>query len=385
MASKDTIGFNVFLSRKDPENVNIDLHNSDKVAGQKDASLSHFNFYSSNPMPTQLHEAERLEEKSTNSFENMTNITLIIESAESNVYRVSLDSETYAVKTINSKPNKVNKLDNELQAGKKIVHPIVRKSLLRTSLGNTEEAIIMEWIHGTTLKKLGKLSLKNFLLIARDFVPAVAALHSAQLMHHNLTTDHVLVNSEILSTPTHIIGLSASLSLPFSKYQRNIKNFDTIGDPQFFSPERTCRINRLVDVRSDLYSLGVIFYFMLSGKLPFQSDNIVELIHMHIFQNVQTLHVVDPSISVSVSNMVSKLMAKNAEDKYQSTKGLLYDLDLMTSEYETNEKLDSIVLGQHDFSDDLLISQKLHGRSSQLKSLFQAFDSATKGSLETVL
>jgi len=237
----------------------------------------------------------------------------------------------------------------------------------------------MEWAEGKTLTECGRFDVKNFLLISIEILHAVVAIHSACVMHKNLTTDHVIVNVDSLRV--NIIGFG--LSAEFNENNPQIMD-GAEGDQFFMSPEKTGKVNRIVDYRCDFYNLGVIFYHMLAGKLPFTSKNIEDLIDKHIFVSPEPLYVVDSTIPQPISDMIMKLMKKNAEDRYQSAKGILYDLQLMLTEYDEDVTLSSVVLAENDFSGRLLISQKLYGRSNEFGILLSAFQRVSSGSKEIV-
>ena len=130
--------------------------------------------------------------------------------------------------------------------------------------------------------------------------------------------------------------------------------------------------------RSDFYSLGIIFYKLLAGKHPFESDNALELLNMHICQDPVSIRIINPDVPVALSDMISKLMEKNVDCRYQSTKGIMHDLDLMISEYENDKQLGSVDLLQHDVPETLIIPQKLYGHLSNYEALSTVFDKSQK-------
>jgi len=98
------------------------------------------------------------------------------------------------------------------------------------------------------------------------------------------------------------------------------------GDHHYISLEKTRLISHDIDLRSDFYNIGIVFYYMLTGKLPFHSDNVSKLMRMHVFHEAQPLHLVDPSIPLVISKLVQKLMEKEPAKRYQSAKSILYDV-----------------------------------------------------------
>jgi len=231
-----------------------------------------------------------------------------------------------------------------------------------------KKALLLEWVDGKTLKNLGKLRIKRFLNISREIVSALVALHDNGVMHKNINIENILV--DLNATTVKIIGNSMCSRL----YEKNC----SLGNP-----EQTGNMNRIVDFRSDLYSLGIVFYYMLTGDLPYMSDSPLQLMHVHIFDDIPKLNKVDHSIPVPICDMVAKLLVKNAEDRYQAAKGLLFDLDMMISEYD-NIALTSIVLAQRDITEKILVSQKLYDRSSEFSHLLSAFERVCQGSIEVV-
>ena len=153
----------------------------------------------------------------------------------------------------------------------------------------------------------------------------------------------------------------------------------------YISPEQTGRMNRGVDYRTDLYALGVILYQMLTGQRPFEALDPMELIHAHLALAPAPPSRVDPTIPEAVSGVVLKLLAKNAEDRYQSAEGLLADLDRCREALRGTGTIEPFVAGQHDRQDLFRIHQKLYGREQDIEALTAAFERALEGSRESVL
>jgi len=201
-------------------------------------------------------------------------------------------------------------------------------------------------------------------------------------MHMNLTCDHIIINPT--SKSVKLIGCGSSSH--FNSKKHHISDQELLEkDFRYISPEQTGRVNREVDFRSDFYSLGIVFYIMLTGKYPFEHDDASRLLNLHIFQEPLPVANMNAKIPLPISMMFSTLMKKYAEERYQSAKGLIYDLDLMISEYNSNKYLTSIVLAQNDMPQTLLIPQILYGRSNQFNSLLSVVNRSITSSLELVL
>ncbi|MGL5880285.1 MAG: ATP-binding protein, partial [Xenococcaceae cyanobacterium] len=151
------------------------------------------------------------------------------------------------------------------------------------------------------------------------------------------------------------------------------------------SPEQTARMNRALDYRTDFYSLGVTFYEMLTGRLPFQANNPLELIHSHIAKAAVSPREHQPEIPPAIAEIVMKLLAKTAEDRYQSAIGLKADLETCLRMLQTTQKISSFRAGQLDLSSQFLIPQKLYGREREVATLIDAFDRVIRGATEMML
>ena len=147
------------------------------------------------------------------------------------------------------------------------------------------------------------------------------------------------------------------------------------GTVAYISPEQTGKMNRGIDYRSDLYSLGVTFYQLLTGVLPFTSNDYKELIYYHLAISPISSSKVNQHIPKVIDDVITKLMAKNPDDRYQSALGLQYDLEQVKLLRETSpDKINSFVLGKKDISDRFLISEKLYGREEEVEILLRTFD-----------
>lgn len=133
-------------------------------------------------------------------------------------------------------------------------------------------------------------------------------------------------------------------------------------------------MNRGIDYRSDFYSLGITLFELLTRQLPFLAKNPIELLHCHVAKHPPTAHSLDASIPLVISQIISKLMAKNAEDRYQSALGLKHDLQFCQQQLQTNGSIACFELEQHDVCDRFLVPEKLYGREQEVAELLAAFD-----------
>ena len=158
-----------------------------------------------------------------------------------------------------------------------------------------------------------------------------------------------------------------------------------VGTLAYISPEQTGRMNRSVDYRTDLYSLGVILYELFTGQLPFESSDVLELIHDHIARQPRPPHEIEPVIPGPVSDIVLRLLAKNAEDRYQTAHGLLADLKSCFDQWQRKGRIEPFELGGDDFTGRLQIPQKLYGRQAEIEHLQTILDRAVTEQAQLLL
>ncbi|MEG4329015.1 AAA family ATPase, partial [Microcoleus sp. herbarium5] len=145
------------------------------------------------------------------------------------------------------------------------------------------------------------------------------------------------------------------------------------------------RMNRTLDYRTDFYSLGVTFYELLTGKLPFETEDALELVHCHIARQPVPPHEIETQIPVIVSQLISKLMAKNAENRYQTAEGIKHDLEMCLVQLQATGNIEQFALGTRDITDRFLITEKLYGREMEVSHLLTAFERVSTGSAEMML
>jgi predicted ATPase/signal transduction histidine kinase len=243
-------------------------------------------------------------------------------------------------------------------------------------------ALIFEDIKGFPLLSeysFGKQSLKKTLQIMSEVVGIIHLIHQKKIIHRNINPTNILVNP--LTGRALIVDFSiATSSLKGEETNRRIE-----GTYAYMSPEQTGRINRSVDSRTDLYSLGIIFYELLTGRLPFEVTQPLEWIHAHIAKLPEAPSKINPSLPKVVDSIVLKLLSKNAEDRYRSASGLLFDLGKCLEKISSIGQISPFELGTKDFYNEFRIPQKLYGRESELKKLLSTFDKVISSGQSEVL
>lgn len=227
-----------------------------------------------------------------------------------------------------------------------------------------------------------RLTLNKVLEIAIQIAEILQHLHQNSIIHKDIKPANILIHPE--TQQVKLIDFSIASLLP--KETQEIQNPNILeGTLSYLAPEQTGRMNRGIDYRADFYSLGVTLYELLTGQLPFVSEDPLELVHCHLAKIPVSPHEIHPNIPPIVSKIVLKLMAKNAEDRYQSARGISYDLQQCLKQWKETETILEFELGKQDRSDRFLIPEKLYGREKEVNTLLEAFDRVANGSAEMML
>ena len=219
--------------------------------------------------------------------------------------------------------------------------------------------------------------LREFLSIAIQLAQALQDLIQHRIIHKDIKPANILIHPE--TKTIQLIDFSISTLLP-KEQQQLINPSGLEGTLAYISPEQTGRMNRGIDYRSDFYSLGVTFYQLLTGKLPFETQDPMELVHCHIARMPEELGSGESAVGIRkkipavLSDIVLKLMAKNAEDRYQSALGLKYDLERCLDQLETTGEIAPFELAGRDICDRFSIPEKLYGRETEVQALLDAFE-----------
>ncbi|MEC4819639.1 MAG: AAA family ATPase, partial [Scytonema sp. PMC 1069.18] len=235
-----------------------------------------------------------------------------------------------------------------------------------------------ETLHATSLHS----SLKKFFHLTIQIVSTLEKLHRYRVIHKDIKPANILINPTTLKVK--LTDFSIATLLP--KEIQSLVNPNLLeGTLAYISPEQTGRMNRGIDYRSDFYSLGVTFFEILTGQLPFTTTDPMELVYCHIAKQPPNASDINPNIPEILSEIINKLMEKNAEDRYQSSLGLKLDLEECLQQWQKTGNISSFKIGQRDISDRFLIPEKLYGRKQEVATLLAAFERVTQGTFEMIL
>jgi len=225
------------------------------------------------------------------------------------------------------------------------------------------------------------MEIGKFLRLAVALSAALGRLHGRGLIHKDIKPAHVLV--DVSTSQVWLTGFGITSRLPRERQSPAAPEF-LEGTLAYMAPEQTGRMNRSIDSRSDLYSLGIALYQILTGTLPFTASDPMEWVHCHIAKNPIPPNALLKNVPAPVSAIIMKLLAKAPEERYQTAAGLEYDLQRCLG--EAQGQIDPFPLGERDIPDRLLIPEKLYGREREIDILLSSFNRILKsGSPELVL
>ncbi|OWY64091.1 serine/threonine protein kinase [cyanobacterium TDX16] len=307
----------------------------------------------------------------------------IYESAASVVYRGirEQDGQAIVVKLLKQdypSPQELTRYRQEYEITRFLNLPGVVKAYSQQNYQRTI-AILLEDFGGESIERWMQqrperfcpMPLANFFRLAIDITEILGRIHHAEIVHKDINPGNIVFNLD-----TGVVKIiDFGIATRFSRTNPTFKSLHLLeGTLAYLSPEQTGRMNRMLDYRSDFYSLGATFYELLTGQLPFPATDILELVHCHIAKQPVPPHELNSKIPKPVSEIILKLMAKNAEDRYQSAWGIKADLERCTQQLTQKSQINSFQLGLQDVSEQFQIPQKLYGREAEIGALLAAFD-----------
>ncbi|MBF0395645.1 MAG: response regulator [Desulfobacterales bacterium] len=307
----------------------------------------------------------------------------LYESSNSIVYRGyrTRDNLPVILKLLNKeypKPIELSRFNREYE----ITSNINLDGVIRCySLEPYENSLIMviEDFGGESINKLflnSPMDLLQFLNIAIVIVDILAKIHQKHIIHKDINPANIVFNPKTGQLKIIDFGISTELS----KETPELFNPNVIeGTLSYISPEQTGRINRPIDYRTDFYSLGVMFYELLTGEIPFKTDDKMEMIHCHIAKMPILPQILNPNIPSMIAMIVMKLLVKDAEDRYKSAYGLAEDLKICLNQLKKYGRIEQFQIGQKEIPSSLNISQKIYGRDEEINEILKSFNQVKSG------
>ncbi|MFK7904305.1 MAG: AAA family ATPase, partial [Chitinophagales bacterium] len=315
---------------------------------------------------------------------------LLFEGRHSFIYLKKGDTQTLPmiVKVLKEDypaPQHILQFNNEYEITHNLNIIGIRKAFEKKQIKNGQFILLLKYVEGISLKKLASekpIPIEHFLIVATQIAKTLHQLHRNHIIHKDLNSNNIIVEPKSLKTTIIDFGISSKVGLK-APYLSNPERLE--GTLTYMSPEQTGRMNRKVDYRTDLYSLGVTFYEFLTGKLPFNHTDPIKLIHQHLAHTPDPPHFIRVDVPYQISSIVLKLLAKNAESRYQSAFGLQKDLEQCLLQLQKNQAIESFLLATNDLPNSFNIPEKLYGRSLVKEQLLQSFQVVNEGNGQLVL
>ena len=313
---------------------------------------------------------------------------VIYESNNSVIYRAyqEEDNNSVILKTLKEaypSPIRIAQFKREYEIIKSIEHPGIIDAY-ELGIDQNRWVMIVEDFGGKSLNELqlpGKLTIQEFLLLAIQIVNSLGYIHEYHIVHNDINPSNLIWNRSTGQLKLIDFGISSRLSREVTTFQNPGLLEGTLA---YISPEQTGRMNRSIDYRTDFYSLGVTFYELFTGQLPFFSEDPLELIHYHIAHQPIPPQEHKQNLPKMLAAIILKLMAKNAENRYQSTFGLRTDLETCLRQWRNSREV-IFPLGQQDVSEQFQLPQKLYGREKEIQTLLTSFERVSQGNSELML
>lgn len=226
------------------------------------------------------------------------------------------------------------------------------------------------------------VDLEKFFYIAIQLIDVLQVLYENRIIHKDIKPGNILI--EPINLAIKLIDLNISSQL-MEEIQEQTPPDLLEGTLAYISPEQTGRMNRPIDYRTDFYSLGVTFFEMLTGFVPFQAIDPLELIYAHLAKAPPNVSELNPAIPTIVSAIIAKLLAKDPQNRYAHALHLKADLENCALQWRAKQRIDNFNLGQNDIQDKLQLSHKLYGREQQINILLSEFERVSQGASQLML
>jgi predicted ATPase/signal transduction histidine kinase len=300
------------------------------------------------------------------------------------LYRLTTEAGDIVIKTdasTGSAPH--SSLERECDLLRQVESEYVVKTLGLTSIGKGIGLLLASAGDSTLADRIrrGPMPMDHLLTLAVQLADAVSALHQSRIAHLNIQPNNIVWDSA--SHRATLVDFGSAYM--FSEVEIGLHSNRRLLELTYVSPEQTGRTGRSVDSRADLYSLGTVFYELMTGHPPLTGRDEIELIHAHIARRPEPIHEVRPAVPVAVSNIVAKLLEKDPEHRYQTAAGLVADLREAQTRLSQTGVIAAFALASRDVLHELKIPERLYGRDAELATLESAFERIGQGHHELVL
>jgi len=224
--------------------------------------------------------------------------------------------------------------------------------------------------------------IEQFLTRGIQMAEVMHQLHFHNVIHRDLKPDNLIVNAQ--TGKVYVTDFGTASLLP-REIQQPINPGSLEGTLAYMSPEQTGRINRAIDHRSDFYSLGVIFFEMLAGRLPFEAVEPIAMVHCHLAVQPPSVREFNAGVPEAIALIIDRLLAKTPEERYQSASGLSHDLQECLKQIRSSGHVRDFQIGSTDLSERFRLPQTLYGRTDEIQDLLDAFARVSQGSCELLL
>jgi predicted ATPase/serine phosphatase RsbU (regulator of sigma subunit) len=225
-------------------------------------------------------------------------------------------------------------------------------------------------------------NLGQSLMVAVAAARVLDRIHGRGVLHKSIAPHHFFTHE---SDPTRVTLIDFGIATFLSQERHAAAATDPGNTFQYVAPEQTGRMNRAIDRRSDLYSLGATFYKFFTGRAPFHTLDPLELVHCHLTRTPQPPHELAPWLPLLLSRLIMKLLNKVCEERYQSASGLVHDLEMILEQLELRGRVSEAPLGSRDFTGELSLPQRLYGREAEVEAMARALDRVHAGCSEVLL
>jgi predicted ATPase/GAF domain-containing protein/HPt (histidine-containing phosphotransfer) domain-containing protein len=291
----------------------------------------------------------------------------------------TLDAQYPSAEELATLRHEFSLLGRLAEAGAPVARPI---ELSRHGSGL---ALVLAIAPGRSLDAIcaaGPVDVARFCDIAISVTRCLEAIHGAGIVHKDVKPHHFFIDEESMTTTLIDFGLAMELArertapAPLDRLE---------GTLAYVAPEQTGRMNRSVDRRSDLYSLGVTFYEFATGRLPFESEDVLELVHAHVARIPVAPATHRPGLPPVLSDIIMRLLEKAPDDRYQTAAGVRADLERVRAHLGGPGLPERFELGQDDHDGELRVPEKLYGREEQCRTLISTFRRVQQGATELLL